>query len=103
MITCLAQNPPELGASVFHNVNKETCTLKVPLGTYDVYHEADQWKDFLLMEETTGIETIDNEQWTIDNSDCTIYTLDGQQVKNLQKGVNIVRPKDGKIVKVLKK
>lgn len=49
---------------------------------------------------TTGIDVIDNSEW---NSDNKIYTIDGQQVNHLQRGVNIVRTKDGKVVKVLKK
>ncbi len=58
---------------------------------------------------STGIDVIDNGniidnlELIIDSSDCTIYTLDGQQVNHLQKGVNIVRTKDGKVVKVLNK
>lgn len=48
--------PLNLGSSnnVFYNVNKNTCTLKVPYGTTSRYGSAPQWKDFIHVEEKPG-------------------------------------------------
>ncbi|MFR9165707.1 MAG: leucine-rich repeat protein [Dysgonomonas sp.] len=46
-IVSLNPTPPQLGANVFANVNKQTCTLKVPKASYNLYATANQWKDFL--------------------------------------------------------
>ena len=35
-----------MGTSVFYNVPKSSCTLKVPIGTATAYRNANQWKDF---------------------------------------------------------
>ena len=48
-IYSLIDNPNNvtLGSSVFYNVNKSNCTLTVPVASYDLYKNANQWKDFL--------------------------------------------------------
>jgi len=38
-------------STVFVNVNKTTCTLYVPTGTVGLYEIADQWKDFISIQE----------------------------------------------------
>jgi len=49
-----------LGGDVFWNINKTTCVLKVPTGSYSAYHTAPQWSDFTTIEEVaTGIENIE--------------------------------------------
>ena len=40
-------NNVTLGSEVFQEVNKNTCTLIVPVASYDLYKNASQWKDFL--------------------------------------------------------
>ena len=40
-------NNVTLGSNVFQGVNKSTCTLIVPVASYDLYKNASQWKDFL--------------------------------------------------------
>jgi Listeria/Bacterioides repeat len=49
--------PLDLSSSpnVFSGVNKTTCKLYIPYGTYDLYSNANQWKDFLnILEENSG-------------------------------------------------
>ena len=48
-INCRIKNPHNvtLGSSVFYDVNKSDCRLKVPASSVDLYKEADQWKDFV--------------------------------------------------------
>jgi hypothetical protein len=36
-----------------------------------------------------------------DNSDADIYSINGYQTSRLQRGLNIVRQKDGRVQKVL--
>lgn len=46
-----------LGGNVFENIDKETCTLYVPIGTKALYEAADKWKDFknIVEESATGM------------------------------------------------
>jgi hypothetical protein len=52
--------PVDLSSStdVFHNVNKTTCTLYVPIGSKSLYAVANQWKDFTNIVEhiVTGMD-----------------------------------------------
>ena len=50
---------------------------------------------------TDGIETVNSE--TINSVPETIYTIDGKRLGKMQRGVNIVRQADGRIVKVIKR
>ena len=45
---------------------------------------------FNFEDDATGISTMDNEQWTLDNA---IYNLAGQRFQKMQKGINIVNGK----------
>ena len=48
--------PPTCESGVFFYVNTSKCKLIVPKNSLDAYKQADQWKDFLLIEgSTTGI------------------------------------------------
>ena len=48
--------PPTCELDVFANIDKSKCKLIVPKNSLDAYKQADQWKDFLLIEgSTTGI------------------------------------------------
>ena len=60
-ITCLNPVPGNitLGGFVFDGVNKTTCILYVPAGSYTTYRDADQWKDFTHINETTGIAAVE--------------------------------------------
>ncbi len=59
-ITAKAGIPVNLNNSqgVFNNVNKTTCILKVPFGSKTAYQAADQWKDFLTIEELPDMSII---------------------------------------------
>jgi len=60
-ITCLNPNPATitLGVTVFTGMNKTTCVLKVPTGSYSAYHTAPQWSDFTnIVEGATGIGSV---------------------------------------------
>ena len=82
-----------------------TSTLYVPAGTKDAYAAAEGWKEFKVIEEydATEITTLDAEATDTDLSDCEIYTAGGQRVDELQAGANIVRMKNGKVKKIVKR
>ena len=44
-----------LGDYVFYGVPKNTCKLYVPRGSLQLYKKADQWKDFLNIEQEGGL------------------------------------------------
>ena len=50
---------------------------------------------------TDGIETVNSE--TVNSVPEAIYTIDGKRLGQMQRGVNIVRQADGRIVKVIKR
>jgi len=43
--------PPICGDQALDDINKWECTLYVPVGYVDAYSKADQWKEFLFVEE----------------------------------------------------
>jgi len=91
-LVSLASIPPICNAGVFENVDKSLCTLKVPKGSKDAYSQADQWKEFVNIEEVdvTGIEAVAAE--SVSNADITdIYDLNGRRRTTIQPGINIVK------------
>ena len=91
--------PPICDSDVFNDINKSKCKLIVPKNSLDAYKQADQWKDFLLIEgSTTGItNTVYNKAGLAD-----VYTIDGtkrlskastDEINALPKGVYIVNGK----------
>ena len=91
--------PPTCKYNAFNYVNKSKCKLIVPKNSLDAYKQADQWKDFFLIEgSTTGItNTVYNKAGLAD-----VYTIDGtkrlskastDEINALPKGVYIVNGK----------
>ena len=56
-ITSTATTPPTCSTQALTDINKFTCTLKVPSSSLSLYQSADQWKDFLFVE-PTAIQTV---------------------------------------------
>ena len=93
-IYCHIEEPLTINSSVFDKVQKNTCTLHVPIGSKEKYEVADVWKEFNIVEDLpTGIVSIDNSQLTIDND--VWYTLNGVRLngKPTKAGVYIVNGK----------
>ena len=91
--------PPTCDSDVFDGINKSKCKLIVPKNSLDAYKQADQWKDFFLIDgSTTGItNTVYNKAGLAD-----VYTIDGtkrlskastDEINALPKGVYIVNGK----------
>ena len=66
-------------------------TLYVPVGTKDKYKTTAGWKDFVFIEEgnPAGINVVKNPQ----DSNTTIYDLNGVRLPEPKKGINIVNGK----------
>ena len=96
-----ATTPPTCGTQALDDINKWSCTLSVPEGCNSVYQQADQWKDFFFIDNNiTGINVLMN---TKGISVKDRYTLDGKQLSQPQRGLNIVRMSDGTTKKVVVK
>ena len=91
--------PPTCESNAFFRIYKSECKLIVPKNSLDAYKQAPQWKDFLLIEEsTTGItNTVYNNSGLAD-----VYTIDGtkrlskastDEINALPKGIYIVNGK----------
>lgn len=55
-ISSSAVNPPICGANALNDADKWNCTLYVPVGYMAPYQAADQWKEFLLMDDIIPIK-----------------------------------------------
>jgi len=93
-VYCNAVAVPNTEASVFNGVETEAVTLHVPEAAVDAYKSVWPWSNFKV---GTGIDGV----LYSDNSDADIYSINGYQTSRLQRGLNIVRQKDGKVQKVL--
>ena len=53
-ITSRAATPPTCGTQALDDINKWECTLHVPENSLAAYQAADQWKEFLFVNENSG-------------------------------------------------
>ena len=90
-----AATPPTCGTQALDDINKWSCTLKVPMESLTAYQQADQWKDFFFME---GVETSIN-SIKPNNGKSDAYNTDGRliqrnaDIKSLKKGLYIINGK----------
>ncbi len=66
-----------IGYSIFHNMNKTACTLKVPRGTKPDYESASQWRDFPNIEETANV----GDQFVVNGLKYEVTSLAPNKVK----------------------
>ena len=104
---CYAEQVPEMGKDVFVDSNYKNATLHVPAASVEAYRNAEQWKDFgnivALTDEDpkpTGISTMEYAPMATNKA---IYDLQGHQLAQPKKGLNIIRMSDGKTKKVIVK
>jgi len=107
-------DPFEIDNSVFDgaDINKEegndtiynNATLYVPKGTKTKYENTSSWKKFFKIVEMDGTTDITSVDANKDDDEVVgIYNINGTRVNELQRGVNIIKTKDGKTKKVIKK
>lgn len=104
---CYAEQVPEMGKDIFVDSNYRNATLHVPASSVEAYRNAEQWKDFgnivALTDEDpkpTGISTMEYAPMATNKA---IYDLQGHQLAQPKKGLNIIRMSDGKTRKVIVK
>lgn len=88
--------PPQCGSNALFDIDKWNCTLQVPKASIDEYKNANQWKDFFFIEETTGIK----KYYTNKSSINQIYDLNGKQINQLNHDINIIKMNNGMVRKV---
>lgn len=73
----------------------------MPQGSKSAYAAADYWKEFkeIVEIDPAGIDQIMSDG----QNNATIFTLDGKRMNKPQKGMNIIRMKDGTTRKVVVK
>lgn len=98
-IYCRAVTPPVCANSrTFEYLDTRKCKLYVPEQSLTAYQSADVWKNFFIVGSIpTGIQT------PVSSADVPQqpYSIDGQQLGSVKKGLNIVRRPDGTAVKVI--
>ena len=100
-VFCYAQNPPTTGLQVFRDSYIEYATLHVPAEAINLYKSAAAWSDFGKIvalsdsdPQPTDIKTVPND------SPRSYYSIDGLQIEKPQRGINLVKMKDGTTKKV---
>lgn len=81
-----AVNPPTCGKDIFADINKWDCTLYMPVGYMAAYQAADQWKEFLLMDDIIPIKRY---AMTYMVNDTIVYHVDSLAYKEA-----IILPED---------
>lgn len=88
--------PPACGSGALDDVNKWECSLNVPVGSQDDYRDANQWKEFLFINEEASGDGPSHEM-TVTVNDATgtvtVGTTDvtnGPQMFNVEDGSQAV-------------
>ena len=97
---CLANAVPNTVADAFEGTDIAKATLHVPENLVEQYKVSAPWSGFgtIVGVSGTGITEISK-----DAQDGVIYNLNGNRLKVMSKGINLIRQKDGRVIKVLKK
>ena len=94
VIICHLEKPLDIeDPTMFNGIDKDVCVLCVPENSVELYKVATGWRDFkniVSISYYVGIEGI-----ALDGQDVRIYDLQGNRLSRLQKGVNIIRLKNG--------
>ncbi len=105
-VYCYAENVPKTSKNAFEDCNNENVILHVPEASINLYSEKYPWNTFKQIvaltssdPQQTGIKKMTES--LIDNN--IIYDLNGVRLSEPNKGLNIIRTKDGKTKKVILK
>lgn len=96
-----ANIPPVVkNKNAFSDSSYEKATLYVPEESIEDYKEADVWKLFFINSfDTTGISSVETES---DNEIIGVYDFQGRKQSEIKPGLNIVKKRNGKTVKLYK-
>ena len=97
-VTVSWQSPISAG-SAFYGVDRSKCTLYVPQGTEQDYWLADVWGDFgkIVEYDPTGIDKVTT---STDAKELSRYSVNGQRLSALAKGLNLVKYSDGSVKQI---
>lgn len=101
-----AEQIPTITSVVFQNTSLLNATLHVPASVLFAYQALSPWKDFGSIVALTDDDPKPTEiKIAYQNvmTDKIFYTIDGKQTQKPQRGLNIIRMKDGTTRKVVKK
>ena len=102
---CYAEQVPEMGKDVFVDSNYKNATLHVPANAVEAYRNADQWKDFgnivALTDEDPKPTAISSIEYAPVATNKAVYDLQGHQLAQPKKGLNIIKMSDGTTKKVI--
>ena len=104
---CYAEYIPTTHAEAFIETPIENATLHVPAALVETYKNSSPWSGFgkivALTDDDpkpTDVQTLPKEENTTPSA---IYALDGRLISKPQRGVNIIRMRDGSVRKVIAK
>ena len=99
----LTEDVPVTDDFAFSDTDLSVVTLHVPEGLIQSYKNTEPWNQFgsivALTDEETGIKSIDRDG----ASEMLRFTLDGRRINSPQKGLNIIKTRDGQTRKVMVK
>lgn len=93
---------------VFPQSWADQCTLYVPINAVDVYKSHDVWGRFpniegLNQEDIDNVTVVRNVNTSIHAEDIDrVYSIGGKKISQPQKGLNIIRMRDGRTRKIVK-
>ena len=99
-IYCDAEQTPEIASSSFKNVDVSAVMLVVPDNSVELYKAHPIWRLFWV-ETETGLNEIGNDHLGMENEAIAIYNINGRKLAEPQKGINIIRYRDGTTRKVM--
>ena len=99
-IDCFAEDVPQTAEDAFEGTDIANATLHVPENLVEQYKVSAPWSGFGTI---VGVYGTDITEISKDAQDGVIYNLNGNRLKVMSKGINLIRQKDGRVIKVLKK
>ena len=99
-VTALMVNPFKLEKDVFKGISP-TCVLMVPYGKRAAYIAAG-WTEEVFKGGVKEIIPAGIRSIVADKADASCYDLQGRKIQEPQRGLNIIRYKDGTTRKVMK-
>ena len=94
-----AEKVPRIGRYAFEGCASRKCTLYVPKGTYDDYRLSGfGYFENIVEFDATGI---DKTTTATDVEEVSRYSVNGQRLVGLTKGLNIVKYSDGTVKKIM--
>ncbi|MCR5316374.1 MAG: leucine-rich repeat domain-containing protein, partial [Bacteroidaceae bacterium] len=99
-VYCSADECPSITTNAFLGTTISKATLHVPANSVDKYKTHNVWGKFMDVVPLTDEELAINNITFNDTDVKDVFDLSGSRINQLKRGVNIIRTKDGKTMKV---